>query len=428
MESHLATAVHKITWRVVPLFLLCVMAAYLDRVNVGFAALEMNHDLGFSPRVYGMGAGIFFLGYVAAGIPSNLLLERMGARLWIAGSMITWGLLAMAMALVRGETGFYLVRFLLGVAEAGFVPGFFLYTTHWFPRAQRGRVVGAFMAAIPFSAVLFSPVSGWILSLGQMYGLRSWQNLFLLEGLPSVILGLIVFASLTDRPEQAAWLSPAEQQALARQIEADRPIPAHARTPKVLTPIAVALGFVFFGLSMSNYGILLWLPQIVKSFGLGDATVGVIAALPFAAGASGALLWGWHSDRRRERALHVATGAFLASLAFLVILLSSTPLVMLVAISVAAAAFYGGGAVFWAWSGECLTARNAAGGIALANSIGNIGGFVGPYAIGYVKDVTGSYQLGMVVLCLSLAFSGCVALGVRASQRRPVAAPVGLPS
>jgi ACS family tartrate transporter-like MFS transporter len=397
------------------------MAAYLDRVNVGFAALEMNRDLGFSAKVYGMGAGIFFLGYALAGIPSNLLLERVGARLWISLSMATWGVLASMMALVSSQTSFYLIRFLLGVAEAGFVPGFFLYVTLWFPRAYRGRMVGAFMAAIPFSAVVFSPLSGWILSLGDMFGLRSWQNLFVLEGVPSVLLAVVVYFVLTDRPEHATWLDATERQALADTIDTERKMQLGLRatgpTPKVFSPMAVALGFVFFGLSMSNYGILLWLPQIVKGFGMSDLSVGLITAVPFLAGGCGALLWGWNSDRVQARPLHVAAGAFLSGLAFLVVAFTSSPVVALVAISVAAMGFYGGGSAFWALPGECLSARNAAGGIALANSIGNIGGFSGPYAIGYIKDATGSYAMGMAVLCGCLLFSGCMALGVRARRR-----------
>ena len=428
MDPTLRSALRATSRRVVPLFALCVMAAYLDRVNVGFAALEMNGDLGFSNSVYGFGAGIFFLGYVLSGVPSNLLLERVGARRWIAGSMVAWGLLAMAMAMVRGEASFYVVRFLLGVAEAGFVPGFFLYVTQWFPRSHRGRVVGVFMAAIPFGAVLFSPISGWILSLGDLFGMRSWQDLFLLEGLPSIALGISVLLLLEDRPQDAGWLSVAERQALTGKIEAERVAPgrpvAAGLPPKVVTPTAIALGFVFFGLSMSNYGVLLWLPQIIKGFGLGSAAVGVVAAVPFAVGALGAYLWGWHSDRRSERALHVAAGAFTSSLCFVVIMLTGSSVIALIALSIAVAGFYGGSSAFWAWPGECLPARSAAGGIALANSIGNIGGFVGPYAIGYVKDATGSYMLGMGVLCICLALSGCVALGLRRSQKAAALLPL----
>ena len=428
MDPTLRSALRATSRRVVPLFALCVMAAYLDRVNVGFAALEMNGDLGFSNSVYGFGAGIFFLGYVLSGVPSNLLLERVGARRWIAGSMVAWGLLAMAMAMVRGEASFYVVRFLLGVAEAGFVPGFFLYVTQWFPRSHRGRVVGVFMAAIPFGAVLFSPISGWILSLGDLFGMRSWQDLFLLEGLPSIALGISVLLLLEDRPQDAGWLSVAERQALTGKIEAERVAPgrpvAAGLPPKVVTPTAIALGFVFFGLSMSNYGVLLWLPQIIKGFGLGSAAVGVVAAVPFAVGALGAYLWGWHSDRRSERALHVAAGAFTSSLCFVVIMLTGSSVIALIALSIAVAGFYGGSSAFWAWPGECLPARSAAGGIALANSIGNIGGFVGPYAIGYVKDATGSYMLGMGVLCICLALSGCLALGLRRSQKAAALLPL----
>jgi MFS family permease len=405
----------KVQRRLLPLFITCVVIAYIDRVNVGFAALQMNRDLGFSASVYGTGAGIFFLGYVLFGLPSNLTLDRIGARRLLCGIMLCWGVLSMATALVTGSTGFYIMRFLLGVAEAGFIPGMILTVVQWVPAGYRGRFMGPLLAAAPLSGVIGSPISGAIMAIGDVGGLRSWQILFIIEGLPAIIMGLVVLRVLTATPQENPDLTPEERNWLTAALATDRPSrPDHAGSlARAFSPTAILLGCTFFGVAMSNYGVLLWLPQIVKGFGLSTIATGFVTAIPFVAGAIGAVAWGRHSDLRRERPLHIATAAVLAAVSFLLVSMTTGPVAAIVLISCASIGISGASASFWSYPGECLSARQVAGGIAVANSIGNLGGFTGPFLIGAIRQATGSFTAGMLMLCAFLLISALLALVTR---------------
>ena len=307
-------ALAKATRRLIPFMFVLYVVAYLDRINVGFAALQMRADLGFDDRVYGFGAGIFFVGYFLFEVPSNLVLERVGARLWIARIMVTWGVIASAMMVVRGAQSFYLLRFLLGLAEAGFFPGMILYLTYWFPAAERAHAVARFITATAIAGVVGGPISGALLAMDGLGGLRGWEWLFLAEGLPAVGLGLAVLAYLPDGPASASWLTPEERRSLAARLAPDQAIEAHhaATLAGALADRRVwRLAVLYFVLVTGLYGVGLWLPQIVKGLsGLGDVMVGIVSAVPYVAAAAGMVLVGRHSDRTGERRWHVAGPAF----------------------------------------------------------------------------------------------------------------------
>jgi ACS family tartrate transporter-like MFS transporter len=411
----------RVTRRLIPLLLLLYIVAYIDRVNVGFAALQMNEDLGFSAAIYGFGAGIFFAGYALCEVPSNLILARVGARLWITRIMITWGAVSIAMMFVRGSTSFYVLRFLLGVAEAGFFPGIIYFLCNWFPQTQRARAVAWFMAAIPLSIVVGGPIAGLLLEMDGALGLAGWQWLFLAEGLPAVLLGFVVFFYLDDRPEDARWLSDAQKAWLVGKIRSEQD---HARTQhrvgiarSLAHPMVWALGLISFVLQAGSYGLTLWMPQILKGLtGLSDLGVGLISALPYAAAALVMVLAGAHSDRTGERFLHIAVPLFLAVIGFAASALVTSPLPALAMLSLAAIGDYGGRGPFWALPGRFLAGSAAAAGIALINTLGAIGGFVGPFAVGLLKSSTGEFAAGLWVLA-ALMFSGAVAvLGLRRAR------------
>ena len=403
----------KVTRRLIPFLLLLYVIAWLDRVNVGFAALQMNEDLGFSATVYGFGAGVFFAGYALFEIPSNLVLARVGARRWIARIMVTWGVISVAMMFVEGPASFYALRFLLGVAEAGFLPGIIYYLGNWYPAAQRARAVGWFMSAIPLSIVIGGPVAGLLLELDGMGGLAGWQWLFLLEGLPAIVLGFVVLFYLTDRPEEAAWLEPEERQWLGSRIQAEH---AHAQAQHgvgllkaLFHPVVWQLALIMFACQTGSYGLSLWMPQILKGLsGLSNLQVGMITALPYVAAAAGMILIGASSDRSGERFLHIAVPCLVAVLGFAASAWISSPVPALIALTVAAVGDLGSRGPFWALPTRFLAGSAAAGGIALINTIGSLGGFVGPYAVGLVKNTTGSYAGGLLFLA-ALLLAGAVA-------------------
>ncbi len=415
--SELTAAVSKARRRLIPFLFLLYIVSYLDRVNVGFAALQMNEALGFSARTYALGAGIFFAGYVAFEIPSNLVLARVGARLWIARIMITWGLVSAAMMFVKTAGGFHTMRFLLGVAEAGFFPGIIFYLTRWFPDRERARTIASFMTAVLAAGIIGGPVSGALLELGGALGLAGWQWLFLLEGVPAVVLGVIVLVALPDGPEDAAWLTAGERDALHRQLADEAQ--TRVRQPQNLAGALASgriwlLAAVYFTVPVALYAMSFWLPQIIKiaSHG-GDFEVGVLTALPYVCGAVGMIVAGRHSDRTGERRWHVATaavvgGAAFAASAFVSGLLPS--LVLLSAAMLGLAAMFG---PFWTLATSAVGGVGAAAGIALINSVGNIGGFVGPYLLGYVRDMTGSFMLGLIGVGIILAGGGALVLWAR---------------
>jgi MFS family permease len=394
--------------RLIPLLMASYFAAYLDRVNVGFAALTMNKSLGFSAEIFGIGSGIFFLGYFLFEIPSNLILSKVGARRWIGRILLTWGVISGATAFVTGTWSFIGIRFLLGLAEAGFYPGIILYLTWWFPSAYRSRIIGIFMTAIPISIVTGSLVSSQILRLGAWGGLQDWQWLFILEALPALILGVVVLKYLTDGPAQAHWLRPEQRDWLIGRLAAERSqkeaIRHYSLGQTMRNSRVWLLTLVYFGQNMTGYGLVLFLPQIVRRFGVGVGMNGLISALPFAAAAVGMVLWGLHSDRTGERHLHAAAACFLNFAGLAVCIFIQDPLYLMIAIILAQVGQSSIAPPFWTLPTAMLSGTAAAGGIALINAVGNLGGFLGPYMMGSIKDATGSFSIGL----LSIAFGALV--------------------
>jgi len=408
----------KVTLRLIPFMFLLYIIAFLDRVNVGFAALQMNEDLGFSDVVYGFGAGIFFIGYFIFEVPSNLIMERVGARVWIARIMITWGIISAAMFLVSGPISFYVLRFLLGVAEAGFFPGMILYLTYWFPARERAKAVALFMTAIPIAGVVGSPLSGLLLTLDGLGGLAGWQVMFLAEGIPAVLLGFVVLLYLPNGPNDASWLNPEGRDWLRGALERENRIKSdHGEytTRQALTNSKVwLLAAVYFGVVTGVYGVGLWLPLIIEGFsGYGDLTVGLMSAIPYVFGAIGMVAFAWHSDATGERRWHVAVAALIATGGLVLTgLVGGSIVLQMAALSVAALGIYSTLATFWSLPTAFLSGTAAAG-IALVNSVGNLGGFVGPYAVGYLTEATGSPYAGMLFLAVLILAAGFLALAVR---------------
>jgi ACS family tartrate transporter-like MFS transporter len=418
-----AAAVARVSRRLIPFLFLLYVLNFLDRVNVGFAALEMNQDLGFGPAVYGFGAGVFFLGYCLFEVPSNLVLYRAGARLWIARIMVTWGLAASAMMLVHQPWSFYLLRFLLGVAEAGFFPGIIFYLTYWYPARERARAYAWFLAAIPICGVVGGPISGALLGLDGVLGLQGWQWLFLLEGIPSVLVGLLVLMLLPDRPRDARWLPPAERTSLEAALEAEG---AHAAAghgvsfrTTLANPVVWWLGATYFLLIMGLYGFALWLPQLIKATGeFTNFEVGLITAIPYALAAAGMVVVGRRSDRTGERHLHLALPALAGAVGFIAVTRIGSTGPLVAALSLTAFGVLGWLGPFWSLPTAFLQEQAAAGGIALINSMGAVGGFVGPYLIGETKQRTGSFTPGLLILALSLVGGVVIVLGLRRAGAR----------
>lgn len=390
--------------RLIPFLFLLYVVSFLDRVNVGFAALEMNRDLGLSPSVYGFGGGIFFIGYSLLEVPSNLILARIGARRWIARIMITWGVIASCMMFTRGPLSFYALRFLLGVAEAGFFPGIIFYLSKWFPSDARARAVARFMTAIPISGVIGGPISGALLGLSGSLGLTGWQWLFLLEGLPAVVLGFAVLRYLPDGPENAAWLMPdqrrwlLERLAIERQhcVDHHRFSVARALSSSVVWQMGL---LVFLSISFGQYALALWLPQIVRGFsGLSDLQIGFVSAIPNLVAAIAMVIVAGHSDRTGERCLHIAAASGVAAAGFLGCALVQSPVPAVIFLSLASAGLLSAHGPFWPLPSKFLTGAAAAGGIALINSLANLSGFAGPYAIGLLNSASGDFRTGLMLL------------------------------
>jgi MFS transporter, ACS family, tartrate transporter len=420
-DSLARTTLTKVARRLLPFLLLLYVVAWLDRVNIGFAALQMNADLGFSNTVYGFGAGVFFVGYALFEVPSNLLLARLGARLWIARIMITWGVLSIAMMNISGPTSFYVLRFLLGVAEAGFLPGIIYYLGNWFPAKERARALSYFMLAIPLSTVVGGPLAGVILTLDGAHGLHGWQWLFLLEGIPAVGLGFVVLGFLADSPGGARWLTPEEREWLAARMEREHRA-AHERhgvgvLDALKHPTVWLLGLVLFGCQTGSYGLTLWIPQIVRGLsGLGDLAVSMISALPYVAASIGMILIGASSDRRNERFLHLAVPSAVAALGLVASAYLTSPLPGMLALTVAAVGDLGTRGPFWALPTRFLTGPAAAGGIGLINTLASLGGFVGPNAVGILRDLTGGFAAGLIFLALLLLMAAGFTLVLRKSS------------
>jgi MFS transporter, ACS family, tartrate transporter len=421
--------IRKVSWRLLPLIVVIYFVAYVDRTNVGFAALTMNKDLGLSAYVFGWGAGIFFLGYFLFEVPSNVVLEKTGARIWIARIMISWGMVSGAMVFASGPASFLTLRFLLGVAEAGFFPGMILYFTYWFPKAYRARVISALFIAVPGSNALASVISGAILEMDGLLGLTGWQWMFILEAVPAVIFAFAVLALMTDRPRLATWLTPDEREWLETVLQDERrqiESAGHLNLARALVDRRVlALSAIYFAIVTATYGITFFLPQIVKGIGLSNTMTGLVTAIPYTIGTIGMLLWGASSDRHNERRWHFCGACLLAAGGLVGAGLLGNTFAALAPMSVATVGLYGSKPAFWPLPSAFLTGTAAAGGIALVNSIGNLGGYVGPFIVGWIKDSTGSFEAGLYFLAACALLSGIIAYFVVQPKGR-TSAPSGL--
>jgi MFS transporter, ACS family, tartrate transporter len=416
----------KLTRRLIPFMFVLYIVSYLDRINVGFAALQLNAALNFDPAVFGLGAGIFFIGYFIFEIPSNLIMQRVGARIWIARILVTWGVISAAMMFVNSTATFYILRFLLGLAEAGFFPGMILYLTYWFPAEARGRAVARFMTATAMAGVIGGPVSGLLLRMDGIGGLAGWQWLFLVEGLPAVVLGFVTLAYLPDSPKKAAWLTAEEKDWIEARLAAEHE--QVVKTGHVTFSGAIGSGrvwtlaFIYFSVIISFYGISLWLPQIVQSFsGMRDVMVGFVSAIPYLAATIGMVIIGRSSDRHGERRWHVALSALVGTAGLTAAAFLTAPAAELAALAVAAVGIWGTLGPFWAMSSRMLTGTGAAAGIALINSVGNLGGFAGPYLIGIVRNRTNSFSGALITLALFPLIGAVVTLMLSSTSHRPSA-------
>jgi ACS family tartrate transporter-like MFS transporter len=411
----------KAAWRLIPFMGLLYVVNFLDRVNVGFAALTMNKDIGLSASAYGLGAGMFFVGYFLCEVPSNAIMMRVGARLWVFRIMLTWGLVSMATAWVRTPAAFYGLRFLLGVAEAGFFPGMMLYLTFWFPTATRARFNAMFLASILIANIFGSPLSGAILGMNGVHGLHGWQWLFLVEGAPACVLAFAVLVFLPDGPASAAWLSGDEKDhikaALARGALPVADLWTGLRDPRVWI-----LGLADIGIIVATYGIALWLPQIVKAMGFSNLETGFVVAMPYVVAMATMLAWARSSDLMHERTWHIAAPALFASVSLIVAALLGANLWSVIALTCASIGIYAALVVFWTLPTSFLGGTAAAGAVAFVNSIGNLGGFLGPYLMGWLKDRTGGYSAGMAALAAGMVVTAAIVLTV--SRRFPAPRPV----
>lgn len=396
----------RVSWRLMPFLFLCYVAAYLDRVNVGFAKLQMLADLRFSDTVYGVGAGIFFIGYFLFEVPSNLLMTRTGARIWIARIMISWGLLSSALMLANSVATFYVLRFLLGAAEAGFFPGIILYLTYWYPAHRRARMVALFMSGVAVAGVVGGPLSGWIMkTFAGQYGLNGWQWLFLLEGLPSVLIGIWTLFYLDDGIRGANWLGEDDKRLLERAIVEDGRHQQRLPLAQVFGSGTVwLLALVYFLFVMGLYGVSFWLPQLIKNSGVKDVfDIGLLTAIPYSVAAVVMVLAARHSDRSGERRWHAAAAAVAGALGLVVATVySDNTVIAMAALSVATAGILSTFPIFWSLPTAMLGGAAAAAGIALINSVGNLAGFVSPYLVGAIKDASGSTANGIYLLAASL--------------------------
>jgi len=417
-----ATALAKARQRLLPFLFLLYVISYLDRINVGFAALQMNAALGFSSVTYSLGAGIFFLSYTLLEIPSNVILARVGARLWIARIMITWGLVSAGMMFVRSSTAFYVVRFTLGAAEAGFFPGIIYCLTRWFPRRERARAIAGFMTAVVVAGIVGGPISGALLSLDGVLGLAGWQWLFVVEGLPAVVLGIIVLRVLPEQPSDARWLTPDEQRALTERLEEEAaaltgPSTVHSIGGALTSGRVWLLAAVYFTIPVALYAMGFWMPQIVRAASGGsDVTTGLLSAIPYGAAAVGMVVIGRNSDRTGDRRWHIALSAIVSGAAFAATGFVHGIVPSIAALSLAMLGLASMLGPFWAFATSFLGGIGAAAGIALVNSVGNIGGFVGPNIIGYLQQRTHGFTVGLAIVGAILASGGLLVLCIPAKH------------
>ena len=422
MESEIEKrTLRRISWRIVPFIMLLYFIAYIDRVNIGFAALTMKTDLGFTASILGFGAGIFFWGYFLFEVPSNIALHKVGARLWIARVMVTWGIISAGMAFVSGPTSFYVMRFLLGVAEAGFFPGIILYLSYWFPARNRAGVTAFFMAAAPISTALGSPLSASLLEMNGVMGLAGWQWMFILEAIPALILGVVVFFYMTDRPELAKWLKEDERTWLVNKMNAEaanKGKNAHGSIwSGLMNPRVLALSLIYFGTSAGLYTLGIWAPQIIKQLGVSSMTVGLLNAIPPVISVVAMVLWSRHSDRTGERTWHVIIACLAAAAGLIIAAGASSVVGLIAALTIVNVGISCAKPPLWSMPTTFLSGAAAASGIATINSIGNLGGFAGPAMIGWVKDQTGNFAGGLYFVAGLLVVSAITTLLLSRSQK-----------
>ena len=396
------STMRKVYWRLLPLAILTYFLCYLDRINVGFAALTMNKDLGLDAATYGLAAGAFFWGYFLFEVPSNLSLEKVGARLWIARIMVSWGILSGLTAFCVGPWSFLIMRFLLGLAEAGLFPGMILFFTYWFPDWHRARIVSGFMVALPLAVALGSPLSTSLLELNGVWGLAGWKWMFIAEAVPTVLVGVFILFFVTDRPHLAHWLSGEERAWLISTLETERSLVDAKRKVTFWQSFwdakVLLLTLNYFGIITASLGMLLFLPQMVKQLGLTNMQVGLVSMIPYICGAIAMLVWGYISDRMGERRWNLLIACVTATVGLIIAGETVGTAWAIVGMSIAAIGFYGSKGPFWSMPSMMLTGMAAASGIAWINAIGNLGGFFGPSIVGWVKDYTGSFAGGLYAL------------------------------
>ena len=404
----------RITWRIVPFIMLLYFIAYIDRVNLGFASLTMKGDLGFTASMLGFGAGIFFWGYFLFEVPSNIVLHKVGARIWIARVMLTWGIISGAMAFVTGPTSFYVIRFLLGAAEAGFFPGIILYLSYWFPARHRAGVTAFFMAAAPLSTALGSPISAALLEMNGVMGLKGWQWMFIVEAVPALIFGVVVFFYMTDKPEQAKWLKEDERAWLIKAMNEENAKKSHSAKHSIMSGLAnprvLALSLIYFGTSAGLYTLGIWAPQIIKQLGVSSMTVGYLNAIPPIVSVVAMVLWSRHSDRTGERTWHVILACLAAAVGLVVAAGANSIVGLIAALTLVNIGISCAKPPLWSMPTNFLSGAAAATGIATINAIGNLGGFAGPAMIGWVKDQTGSFSGGLYFVAALLILSAVLTL------------------
>ena len=436
MDASLNAISSKIVQRLVPLMMLLFFISILDRANISYAALQMNEDLHFGPQVYGSAAGIFFIGYFLFEVPSNIALARFGARWWLGRIMITWGAVACCMAWIGGSTSLHVLRFLLGIAEAGLLPGVMFYLSGWIPGKARGMTLSLLMATTALAYVVGGPLSTWLMSFNGIFGFRGWQFMFLVEGVPALVVGSIVLATLPEGPRHVAWLTESERETLAAAIAREHAVarehgPSSFRDGLFDRRILLAAAFTFFSIC-DNFGTVFWLPQIIKSLGdLSTTQVGALSAIPYALGGIGMIIWGRHSDRTGERRIHLFLGAVLAAAGYLAAALLRDPIYAFLAICLATVGVWSTFGLLWAYAGDLVAGPAAATGFAVINSIGALGGFVGPVLIGWVRSHTQDFSSGLFLLSVFGMITALLALTLRervkghADEPLPIAPVVG---
>jgi len=425
-----AETLARVARRCIPLLLIGYVVAFIDRVNIGFAAITASKDLGMSPSVFGFGAGVFFYAYLLFEVPSNYIMERVGARWWLARIMVTCGIVAGAMVFISGKYSFYTVRFLLGAVEAGLFPGVVLYLTYWFPKRYRARYIGMFAIGIPLASVIGAPISGMLLNLDGVLGLKGWQWLYLVEAIPGVLIGILIWLLLTDHPRDAHWLAPAQREWLQQTMDKEhaensetlRHTGLLASLKLLLDRRVVLLSIVFFGTAMPSYSLSIWLPQIVHDFGLSNTATGFVSAIPFVFGCLAMVFWARHSDLARERNWHTFIAGLVAGVGMMACFVLTSPIAIMIALSFSALGIFGLKGPLLSGISESFSKDTAAVGIAMVVSIGNLSGSAAPWMIGKFKEATGVYQHAFLIIGLFSLVGGLFIFLRRGSSRPPNAA------